>query len=123
MKIIGYKLIQDLPDTPKGTISHKIINGQVYFKSELILSDFSDSNIFTVDFCAKKTDWFEPVCESPQIPKGSDAESFVEFINKKEAMEIKRECSTLVVNIINKKIEFYFDIDTGKYLNIKTYIF
>ena len=108
MKIIGYKLIK-----------HEYQNA-AHFIAQIKFDDivYEPKFINRLEKAGVLDLWFEPVYEQLLIPKGSDAEIFVEFINKKEAMEIKRKCSALVVNIINKKIEFYFDIDTGKYLNI-----
>ena len=108
MKIIGYKLVKHEYQNAAHFIAQIKFNDIVY--EPKFINRLEKAGVLDL--------WFEPVYETPEIPKGSDAEIFVEFINKKEAMEIKRECSALVVNIINKKIEFYFDIDTGKYLNI-----
>jgi hypothetical protein len=122
MKIIGYKLIQDLPDTPKGTISHKIINDEVYFKSELILSDFSDSNIFTLDFCSKKIEWFEPVYETPQIPKGSDAERFMEMVECKQKYTKDIVCGRITFSfdfLTTDRVDIHFD-ENGSFKRINT---
>jgi hypothetical protein len=112
MKIIGYKLVKQEYQNAAHFIAQIKFNHIVY---ELeFINRLEKAGVLDL--------WFEPVYEKPEIPKGSDAEKFVDFINDKEIIEIKRECSTLIVKIINKKIDFYFDTETGKYLNIGKYI-
>ena len=64
-EIIGYRLLKDTPDVPKGFIG-KITgaNGDIVeFKTKDAFEHFAltDSSAYTVRFCEINTEWFEPV--------------------------------------------------------------
>ena len=104
MKIIGYKLVKH----EYHSLAEQIMQG----KFGLVVDD---CDVFYKTFIKKLKEagvldlWFEPVYESPQIPKGSDAESFVEMVGCKQKYHKDIGCEKIIFRF--ETLTVYFNID------------
>jgi hypothetical protein len=110
MKIIGYKLVKHEYHVPAKRIlnclpKHDYIDlGTVTAKGDIEL--LQEAGVLDL--------WFEPIHETPQIPKGSDAERFVEMVGCKQRYTKHFECNIISFHFetLNHDIvKVYFNLD------------
>ena len=95
-KIIGYKLLKDLPKLPKDTISK--YNGSLiaFYFNHNSTEKFFD---FTKSFIEENPDWFEPVYEKTQEEIFRDLISFYAMLR---LVKIDRTEETIIDSMIKK---------------------
>jgi len=116
-KIIGYKLVKPEYHAPAKRIlnclqKHDYIHiGTVTAKGDIEL--LQEAGVLDL--------WFEPVYETPEIPKGSDAEKFVEMVKHQHEIDIDpNSCGKIEVKITSQKVNIFFNKD-GSFSHLYSY--
>jgi len=124
MKIIGYKLVK--PEY--GEAAMKIADGTSLEKWDSNLKNkgymftFYSDNKKLLEKAGILDLWFEPVYETPQIPKGSDAEKFVEMVGCKQKYTKDIVCGRITFSfdfLTTDRVDIHFD-ENGSFKRINT---
>jgi hypothetical protein len=99
MKIIGYKLVK--PD----------YQNAAYFIAQIKFNDivYEPKFINRLEKAGVLDLWFEPIYETPQIPKGSDAERFADMVECKQKYHKDIGCEKVIFRFETSTV--YFNID------------
>jgi hypothetical protein len=108
MKIIGYKAPYDLfkGEVKKGTI-YKIDKKNITNSGTCGWTD--DYNYSYTNLPLEIVEQWEPVYETPQIPKGSDAERFVQMVGCKQKHTFQKSCGRIAFTFESSTV--YFNLD------------
>jgi hypothetical protein len=112
MKIIGYKLVKQDYQNAAHFIAQIKFNDIVY--EPKFINRLEKAGVLDL--------WFEPVYETPQIPKGSDAERFMEMVECKQKYTKDIVCGRITFSfdfLTTDRVDIHFD-ENGSFKRINT---
>jgi hypothetical protein len=112
MKIIGYKLVKHEYEKAAHLIA-QIKFDDIVYESKFI-NRLEKAGVIDL--------WFEPIYETPQIPKGSDAERFVEMVGSKQQYNKDFVCGRITFSfdfLTTDRVYIHFD-ENGSFKRLNT---